>query len=171
MNEYEMKTNEKKTKIMRLSYIETRKSGKGWENTIGWGELIFRQYVNERLEERYWRKIRISIAKKAFKNKKSLFYGSMDLWIKKRLVKCYVWSVIFCYTDVKRGPWVRETRIELRLLRCGDREEGRERNELKEWIIRRFWTEWGDWTGYFIRVNCTVIESTLKRQRDKKRRD
>lgn len=29
MNEYEMKTTEKKTKIMWLNYIETRKSAKG----------------------------------------------------------------------------------------------------------------------------------------------
>ena len=38
-------------------------------------------------------KSRIAMAKAAFKKKKSLFTSKLDLNLRKKLVKCYVWSM------------------------------------------------------------------------------
>ena len=38
-------------------------------------------------------KSRIATAKAAFNNKKNLFTSKLDLNLKKRLVRCYVWSI------------------------------------------------------------------------------
>jgi len=46
--------------------------------------------------DRYWRKeirCRIEVAKKVFMEKKKLFTGKMNLELKKRIMKCLVWSV------------------------------------------------------------------------------
>jgi hypothetical protein len=36
----------------------------------------------------------ISIAKAAFNKKRALFTSKMDLELRKKLVKCYIWNVI-----------------------------------------------------------------------------
>lgn len=84
MREYEIKTNVRKTKLLRL---------KGTENvnvTAMEGKIqqvqkykIFSHYINGRPDEL---KIRIFSTKEAFNNKKNLFCSSMDL----RLVRCSV---------------------------------------------------------------------------------
>ena len=38
-------------------------------------------------------KCRIAMAKAAFNKKGTLFTGTLDLELKKKLVKCYVWSI------------------------------------------------------------------------------
>ena len=38
-------------------------------------------------------KSRIAMAKAAFKKKKNLFTSKLDLNLRKKLVKCYVWSM------------------------------------------------------------------------------
>jgi hypothetical protein len=38
-------------------------------------------------------KSRIAMAKAAFNNKKTLFTGKLDLNLKTKLVKCYIWSI------------------------------------------------------------------------------
>ena len=38
-------------------------------------------------------KCRIAKAKAAFSNKRALFTGTMDLELRKKLVKCYIWSI------------------------------------------------------------------------------
>jgi hypothetical protein len=38
-------------------------------------------------------KCRIAMAKSAFNKKKALFTGTLDLELRKKLVKCYIWSV------------------------------------------------------------------------------
>jgi hypothetical protein len=38
-------------------------------------------------------KCRIAIAKAAFNKKRTLFTSTLDLGLRKRLVKCYVWSI------------------------------------------------------------------------------
>ena len=38
-------------------------------------------------------KCRIVIAKAAFNKKRALFTSSLDLELRKKLVKCYVWSI------------------------------------------------------------------------------
>jgi hypothetical protein len=37
-------------------------------------------------------KSRIAMAKAAFNNKKNLFTSNLDLNLRKKLVKCYIWS-------------------------------------------------------------------------------
>jgi hypothetical protein len=38
-------------------------------------------------------KCRIAMAKAAFNKKRTLFTGTLDLELRKKLVKCYVWSI------------------------------------------------------------------------------
>jgi hypothetical protein len=38
-------------------------------------------------------KYRIAMAKAAFNKKKALFTSTLDLELRKKLVKCYVWSI------------------------------------------------------------------------------
>jgi hypothetical protein len=38
-------------------------------------------------------KSRIAMAKAAFNNKKNLFTSKLDLNLRKKLVKCYIWSI------------------------------------------------------------------------------
>jgi hypothetical protein len=40
-------------------------------------------------------KSRIAITKSAFYNKKALFTGKLDLHLRKKLTKCYIWSTAF----------------------------------------------------------------------------
>ena len=62
--------------------------------------------------DRYWRKeiqCRIEMAKKVFMEKKKLFTGKMNLELKKRIMKCLVWSValyaaeMWTLTQTERG--------------------------------------------------------------------
>lgn len=39
-------------------------------------------------------KTRVAMAKDAFYKKKNVIYGVVNMAIRKRLVKCYVWSVM-----------------------------------------------------------------------------
>jgi hypothetical protein len=41
-------------------------------------------------------KSRIAMAKASFNKKRALFTGKMKLELKKKLVKCYIWSVALC---------------------------------------------------------------------------
>ena len=38
-------------------------------------------------------KCRIAMAKAAFSKKRALFTGTLDLELRKKLVKCYIWSI------------------------------------------------------------------------------
>ena len=40
-------------------------------------------------------KSRIAMAKAAFNKKKTLFTSAMDLNLRKKLIKCYIWSMVF----------------------------------------------------------------------------
>jgi hypothetical protein len=41
-------------------------------------------------------KSRIAMAKTAFNKKKNLFTNKLDLNLRKKLVKCYIWSIALC---------------------------------------------------------------------------
>jgi hypothetical protein len=43
-------------------------------------------------------KTRIVMAKAAFNKKKNLFTSTLDLNLRKKLVKCYIWSMVLCWT-------------------------------------------------------------------------
>jgi len=63
------------------------------------------------LHKRYWS--RIEITKKVFMEKKKLFTGKMNLELKKRTMKCLVWSVAlyaaetWTLTQIDRIMWTR----------------------------------------------------------------
>ena len=41
-------------------------------------------------------KCRIAMTKTAFNKKRALFTSTLDLELRKKLVKCYVWSIALC---------------------------------------------------------------------------
>jgi hypothetical protein len=56
-------------------------------------------------------KCRIAMAKAAFKKKKALFTSTLDLELRKKLVKCYIWSIAlhgaetWTLRSVDRNAW------------------------------------------------------------------
>jgi hypothetical protein len=44
---------------------------------------------------------RIPMAKAAFNRKKTLFTRKLDLELRKKLVKCYIWSIAFYGTEIR----------------------------------------------------------------------
>jgi hypothetical protein len=48
-------------------------------------------------------KSRISMAKAAFNKKKNIFTRKLDLNLRKKLVKCYIWSVAFMVLKLRRS--------------------------------------------------------------------
>jgi hypothetical protein len=91
---YEMEMNVEKTKLMRISRqqlpVKIMIDEKQLENMESF------KYLGSILtnDERYTCEIkcRISMAKAAF-NKKNLFTSTLDLGLRKKLVKCYIWSI------------------------------------------------------------------------------
>jgi hypothetical protein len=49
-----------------------------------------------KIDERYTREVksRIAMAKAAFNKEKFLFTNKLNLYLRKKLVKCYIWSII-----------------------------------------------------------------------------
>jgi hypothetical protein len=45
-------------------------------------------------------KSRIVVAKAAFKEKRTLFTRKMDLNLRKKPVKCYIWSTVFLVAEI-----------------------------------------------------------------------
>jgi len=56
-------------------------------------------------------KSRIAMAKAAFNKKKTLFTSTMDLNLRKKLVKCYIWSMALYSAETWRrfGQQIRNT--------------------------------------------------------------
>ena len=65
-------------------------------------------------------KSRIAMAKAAFNKKKNLCTSKLDLNLRKRLVRCYVWSMV-----LKLGRSEQEIRNTWKVLKCGAGEEWR----------------------------------------------
>jgi hypothetical protein len=63
-------------------------------------------------------KSRISMAKAAFNKKRALFTSNLDLYLRKKLVKCYIWSLALHGAE----RWTLNTR---KVLKCGAGEEWR----------------------------------------------
>ena len=57
-------------------------------------------------------KCRIAMAKVGFNNKKALFTSTLDLKLRKKLAKCYIWSIALCGDET----WIRNT---WKVLKCG----------------------------------------------------
>ena len=43
---------------------------------------------------------RIAMAKDGFNMKKALFTGTLDLELRKKLVKCYIWGIALCGAEI-----------------------------------------------------------------------
>jgi len=60
-------------------------------------------------------KCRIAMAKAAFNKKRTLFTSTLDLELRKKLVKCYIWSIAGAETWTLRAV-IRNT---WKVLKCG----------------------------------------------------
>jgi hypothetical protein len=123
-------------------------------------------------------KARIAMVKAAF-NKKTLFTSKLDLELRKKLVKCYIWSIalygvetwtlqkldhkylesfeIWCWRRMEEISWMGHINNEAVLHRVKE-----ERNNLH--TIRR---RKANWIGHILRTNCLlkhIIEERLTGQ-------
>ena len=130
-------------------------------------------------------KSRIAMAKALFNKKKILFTSKLDLNLRKRLVRCYVWSIALygaetstlratdqkylenfemcCWKSMEKISWIEHLRIEEVLLRVNE-----QRNILHEITKRK-----ANWIGHILRRNCLlkqVIEGKIKGQIEVTRR-
>jgi hypothetical protein len=122
-------------------------------------------------------KCRIAMAKTAFKKKRTLFTTTSELEMRKKLVKCYIWSIalygaetwklrgvdqkhqgsfeMWCWRRMEKIIWTDHMRNEEVLLRVKE-----QRNILHE--IRR---RKANWIGHILRRNCLlqrVIEGKIQ---------
>jgi hypothetical protein len=117
------------------------------------------------------------MAKAAFNKKRTLFTSTLESEMRKKLVKCYVWSIglcgaetwtlravnhknlesfeLWCWRRMEKFSWADHVRNEEVLLRVKE-----QRNILHE--IRKRKT---NWIGHILRRNCLlqrVIEGNIK---------
>ena len=73
-------------------------------------------------------KSRIAMAKATFKKKKTLYTSKLDFNLRKKLVKCYIWSMVLYgaetwalrfYMVLKLGRFVQQIRNTWKVLKCG----------------------------------------------------
>ena len=130
-------------------------------------------------------KSRIAVAKAAFNKKKTLFTSILDLNLRKKLVKCYIWSMalygaetwslrvaykkylesfeMWCWRRMEKISWTNHVRNEEVLLRVNG-----QRNILHEIRKRKAY-----WIGHILRRNCLlkqVIEGKIKGEMEVTRR-
>ena len=123
-------------------------------------------------------KFRIAMAKAAFNKKRALFTSMLDLKLRKKIVKCYIWSIalygaetwtiraadqkhlesfdIWCWRRMEKISWTDHVRNEEVLLRVEE-----ESNIMHEISKRK-----ANWIGHILRRNCLlqrVIEGKIKR--------
>jgi len=117
------------------------------------------------------------MAKAAFNKKRALFTSTLDLQLRKKLVKCYIWSIalygaqtwtlragdqkqvesfeMWCWRRMEKISWTDHVRNEEVLLRVKE-----QRNILHEIRKRK-----ANWIGHILRRNCLlqrVIEGKIK---------
>jgi hypothetical protein len=115
-------------------------------------------------------KSRIAMAKAAFNKKKTLFTSNLNLNLRKKLVKCYIWSMalygaetytlravdqkhlesfeMWCWRRMEKISWTDHVRNEEVLLRVSE-----QRNILHEIRKRK-----ANWSGHILRRNCLLKE-------------
>jgi len=117
------------------------------------------------------------MAKAAFNEKRALFTSTLDLKLRKKLVKCYIWSIVlygaetwtlravdqkhqesfemWCWIRLEKISWTDRVRNEDVLIRVKE-----QRNILHEISKRK-----ANWIGHILRRNCLlqhVIEGKIK---------
>jgi len=122
-------------------------------------------------------KYRIGMAKAALNKKRAPFTSTLDLKLRKKLVKCYIWSIALCGTEtwticavdqkhlenfemwccrrMEKISWTDHVRNEEVLLRVNEK-----RNILHEIRKRK-----ANWIGHILRRNCLlkqVIKEKIK---------
>ena len=122
-------------------------------------------------------KCRTAMAKAAFNKKRALFTSTLDLELRKKLVKCYIWSIalycaetgmlravdqehlegfeMWCWRRMEKISWTDDVRNEEVLLRVKE-----QRNILHEIRKRK-----ANWIGHILGRNCLlqwVIEGKIK---------
>jgi hypothetical protein len=117
-------------------------------------------------------KCRIAMAKAAFTKKRTLFTSTLDLELRKKLVKCYVWSIalngsetwtlravdqkhmesfeMWCWRRMEKISWTDHVRNEDLLLSVKE-----QRNILHEIRKRK-----ENWIGHILRRNCLLQQVT-----------
>jgi hypothetical protein len=117
-------------------------------------------------------KRRIAMAKAALNKKRTLFTSTLDLGLRKKLVKCYVWSIalygaetwsrwavdhkhlgsfeMWCWRRMEKFSWTDHVRNEDVLLRAKE-----QRNILHEIRKRKV-----KWIGHILRRNCLLQRVT-----------
>jgi hypothetical protein len=116
------------------------------------------------------------MAKAAFKKKKALFTSTLDLELRKKLVKCYVWRIALCGAETWMLRAVGQKHLESFEMCCWRRMEkiswtDHVRNEVlfrvKEQrnILHEIRKRKANWIGHILRRNCLlqrVIEGRIK---------
>jgi hypothetical protein len=180
---YGMEINVEKTKVMRISRqpapMKIMIDQKQLEN-VAYFDYLGSMITND---ARCTREIksRIAMAKAAFNKKKNLFTSKLDLNLRKKLIKCYIWSIalygaemwtlrkidqtylesfeVWCWRRMEKISWTDHVRNEEVLHRVKE-----ERNILHT-IERRK----ANWIGHILRRNCLlkhVIEGKLEGRRE-----
>jgi len=123
----------------------------------------------------------IAIAKAEFNKKRALFTSTLDLELRKKLVKCYVWSIalygaetwtlqavdqrqlesfeMWCWRRMEKIIWTDHVRNEEVLLRVKER----------RYILHEIRKRKANWIGHILRRNCLlqqVIERKIKGERE-----
>ena len=101
-------------------------------------------------------KSRIAMAKAAFIKKKTLFTSKLHLNLRKKLIKCYIWSMALYGSETWKLREANQKYLEvMKLLRVNE-----QRNILHEIRKRK-----ANWIGHILRRNCLlkqVIEGKIK---------
>jgi hypothetical protein len=122
-------------------------------------------------------KSRIAMTKAAFNKKKTLFTSKLDLNLRKKLVKCYVWSIALCGAETWTLRKVDQKYLEsfelwgwrrMEKIRWTDRvrnEEVLHRVKEERNIVHTIKRRKANWIGHILRRNCLmkhVIEGKLE---------
>ena len=177
--------NVKKTKVMRISKQPspvTIMIGQKQPENVEWFKYLGSILTNDgrcTCES----KARIPMAKAAFnKKKKAIFTSKLDLYLRKKLVKCYIWSMALYGAETwtlraadqkypeclemwcrRKISWTEHVTNEEVLLRVNE-----QRNILHEIRKRK-----ANWIGHILRRNCLlnqVIEGKIKGEMEVTRR-
>jgi hypothetical protein len=122
-------------------------------------------------------KSRIAMVKAEFNKKRALFTSTLDLKLRKKLLKCYIWSIVlygaetwtlwtvdqkhlqsfemWCWRRMEKISWTDHVRNEEVLLKSKEK-----RNILHEISERK-----ANWIGHILRRNCLlqqIIEGKRK---------
>ena len=125
------------------------------------------------------------MAKAAFNKKRNLLTSKLDLHLRKKLVKCYVWSMVlygaetwtlratdqkrlesfemWCWRRKEKISWTDRVRNEEVLLRVNEQRK----------ILHEIRKRKANWIGHILRINCLlqqVIEGKIEGQIEVTRR-